>query len=928
MIHLFRCERAGVRLSGLALAVCCALLQHAAAHGQSITVVETTPDQTELLAPQPALSFAPGAGTELPIQIDDTLRYQQFEGAGATFNDSGAYLVQHNLTAAQRSALMEDLFSPAGIHLSFLRQPMGATDLALSSYTYDDLGPGETDPAMQQFSIAHDQAYMLPTLQAAIDVIQPIKLEALPWSPPAWMKTNGSLNGGTFNPAYFAALAKYFTKFIQAYEAAGVPINYVAVQNEPLNENTGYPTMFMNPLDEGTFIAQDLGPALRQAHLRNHNWNFTGQNANPADATPGILGYEHNWDNPKYPETLLSDPAVRPYLAGISFHCYAGNVADAQNAIHDLYPGTPVYYTECTGGAYAPVFADNLAYDTQHEVIDVLRNYGKTILMWNMDLDQNYGPTVEKGCTNCRGVVTIDTSTTPATVSRNVEYYVLGHLSKYVQTGAYRIASNSYGDGSVQDVAFKNPDGSVAVLVFNGAASPSQFSLNWKGQTASYTLPAGAVATFSWAAHPGNSFDVTAGPPAQTIAPGALALYDVGVNHYGGNAKPVNLQLSGLPSGTFGDLIRLPRTNDWALPILALSDAPSGTYPVTITGAQGGAEAAATVQLTIGEKETPFGGTPWTLPGLVQAENFDNGGNSVGYFNLDTTDQGKVAYRAPATVGVETTGDVGGGYDVGYTKEGEYLRYTVDVQQSGVYTFQARTASLGQGGYYHVAFDGEDKTGTLFVPVTGAFQVYTTMVSPAFTLAAGQHVMQVTLDGNGPSAGMGNFNWFQVEPFVASPAFSGAPSQIPGQIEAENFDAGGKSVGYWNGATANGGGANYRPGETVYIENSSDTGGGYDIGNTNPGDWLNYSVDIATARAYTLQVRVANGVGGGVFHLNLDGQRVTPQISVPQTNGYQTWQTLEIPGIELPSGRHTVQLVIDSGGFYNAAGNFNWFALQ
>ena len=756
-------RRSGLFSLGLLAPALCLPACTLGAYAQSIHVVETTADQTQLLAPQPSLQFTPGAGTELAITVDDTLRYQQLEGVGATFNDSGAYLVWNKLTAGQRTALMNDLFSPSGIHLNFLRQPMGATDLALSSYTYDDLPPGETDPAMQQFSIAHDQAYIIPTIQAALAANPAMKVMALPWSPPAWMKTNASLNGGTLDPANFPALATYFTKFIQAYEANGIPINYVAVQNEPLNQNNGYPTMFMNAADEGRFIAGYLGPALEQLHPFNRHWNFTGQHPDPSDATPGILGYEHNWDNPKYPEALVEDPSVRRYLAGVSFHCYAGNGPDAQNAVHDLDPGTPIYFTECSGGSFAPVFADNLAFDTQHEVIDVLRNWGKSVVFWNMDLDQNAGPTVEKGCSDCRGVVTIDTRTSPATERRNVEYYVLGQLSKFVQAGAYRVESNSYGNGGLQDVAFKNPDGSIAVLVFNGAPAPSAFSLNWAGSTTQATLPAGAVATYLWAGHSGRTFDVTAGPPAQTVAPGTGTVYQVNVNRYGGDRGAVHLSLNGLPSGAFGRLVPVGFGDGYVLPVETLASAPGGTYPVTITGTQGNTQESSTVQLTVGGHELPFGGMPWTLPGRVEAENFDEGGNGVGYFNLDTTNQGKTTYHGTATVGVEQTGDTGGGYDVGFTKEGEWLRYTVDVTSAGTYNFQTRGASLGQGGYYHVSCDGQNATGNLFVPATGAFQTYTTMVSPAFNLLPGRHVMQVTLDGNGPTAGMGNFNWFALD---------------------------------------------------------------------------------------------------------------------------------------------------------------------
>ncbi len=621
---------------------------------------------------------------------------------------------------------------------------------------------------------------------------------------------------------------------------------------------------------------------------------------------------------------------MRPYLAGISFHCYDGNGADAQNAVHDLDGSIPIYFTECSGGSFAPVFADNLAFDLENEVISVLRNWGQSVVFWNMALDQNGGPTVEHGCTNCRGVVTIDTSTSPATVSRNVEYYVLEHLSKFVQTGAYRIASNSYGHSSLEDVAFKNPDGSIAVLVFNSAANPSTFNLNWSGETASYTLPAGAAATLLWAAHPGDTFDLTAAPPAQTVAPGGSTQFQVDVNQYGRDRAPAALGFSGLPSGALGQLLSVPSPNgrEWVLPIETIASAPSGTYPITIRGTQGSAQAASTVQLTIGGKELPFGGSPWAIPGLIQAENFDEGGNFVGYLNLDTTNQGMTTYRGSATVGVEQTGDRGGGYDVGYTKEGEWLRYTVDVTQTGTYNLQTRVASLGPGGYYHVLFDGIDATGNLFVPMTGGFQTYTTQVSPSFRLIPGQHVMQVTLDGNGPTGGMGNFNWFSVQAPTPSRPFGRAPAIIPGQIEAENFDAGGKGVGYWNGSTTNAGGADYRPAETVSLENCSDAGGGYDVGATNPGDWLNYSVKIAAARTYTLHLRVATDVGGGVFHLAVDGRRVTGPISVPQTNGWQTWQTLDIAGVALPEGQHTLQLVMDTGGFYHTVGNLNWFSLE
>jgi hypothetical protein len=188
--------------------------------------------------------------------------------------------------------------------------------------------------------------------------------------------------------------------------------------------------------------------------------------------------------------------------------------------------------------------------------------------------------------------------------------------------------------------------------------------------------------------------------------------------------------------------------------------------------------------------------------------------------------------------------------------------------------------------------------------------------------------MRISFDGNGPTGGMGNFNWFALAPFTASTPFTSSPASIPGQVEMENFDNGGKGVAYWNGATQNNGGANDRPGETVYIEACSDSGKGFDVGSTNPGDWLNYTVNIARAGTYTLHVRVATQVAGGVFHLAVDGQNVSGPISVPETEGWQNWQTLDVPGVPLPGGIHTLQMVMDTGGYYNTVGNFNWFSLD
>jgi glucosylceramidase len=446
-----------------------------------VQVVETTGDRAMLLQPQPTVTFGSGSPSGLVITVNSGTKYQQMDGFGASLTDSSAWVVSNKLTASQQTTLWQSLFSPtSGIGISFLRQPMGASDFtATGNYSYDDVPAGQTDPNLTNFSIAHDTTYILPLLQQALAVNPAIKVVAVPWSPPAWMKTSATMNGGNMNTAYFPSLAQYFVKFVQGYQQQGVPVYAVLPQNEPLNSNTGYPTEYLAATDEAAFIGGNLGPALNAAGL----------------SSVKILGYDHNWDQPSYPETLLADATAGPYLAGSAFHCYAGDVS-AQSTVEAAYPSKGIWFTECSG-TVGSSFAGDLAWNAENLLIGATRNWARGVSLWNLALDQNSGPT-NGGCQKCRGVVTIDSSVSPATISNNVEYYVLGHLAKFVVPGAYRIDSNSFGHGSIEDVAFQNPDGSIVLLVLNSAGSSGGFTVSWNGQIFSYRLPAGAVATFHW----------------------------------------------------------------------------------------------------------------------------------------------------------------------------------------------------------------------------------------------------------------------------------------------------------------------------------------------------------------------------------------------------------------------------------------------
>src|SRR5215472_8953539 len=444
--------------------------------GPSAQVTVTTGDQSKLLAAQSPVTFGTGGSQYSPvIAVNEATQYQSIDGFGASLTDSSAWVIWNDLSPSQRTSLMQQLFSPSsGIGLSFLRVPMGASDFAVNgNYSYDDVPAGQTDPQLLNFSIAHDQSYIIPLLQQALSLNPSLKVVALPWSPPAWMK-----NSGTMNTAYFPSLAQYFVRFVQAYQQAGIPIYAISVQNEPLNSITSYPSEYLAASDAANFIANHLGPALHAAGL----------------GAVKILAYEHNWDNTDYPESVLASAAA-PYVAGSAFHCYKGDVG-RQSVVVDAFPHKGIWFTECSG-TVGSNFAGDLVWNAHTLLIGAIRNWGRSVSLWNLALDRNSGPQ-NGGCSKCRGVVTVDTTTSPATVTNNVEFYVLGHLSKFVVPGAHRIDSSIPDSGGIEDVAFQNPDGSIVLLVLNGNNASHGFAVNWKGAYFNYTLPAQSVATFVW----------------------------------------------------------------------------------------------------------------------------------------------------------------------------------------------------------------------------------------------------------------------------------------------------------------------------------------------------------------------------------------------------------------------------------------------
>ncbi|GAA0441536.1 glucosylceramidase [Streptomyces olivaceiscleroticus] len=443
----------------------------AAATGAQVWI--TTADGTKKLSRAADVSFD-GSRQQIDISVDSRVKSQEFTGAGASFTEASAHLIA-GLPQGQRTTLMNDLFSRngAGIGLNYLRQPLGGTDFVarLPYYTYED--------TKGSFSIGRDTAEILPLLKQAKGINSGIRVMGTPWSAPAWMKDSGKLAGGKLTREHYGDYADYLVKAVKAYGAAGVPVDDLTVQNEPLFQTT-YPSMGMSAEEQGDFL-RVLDGRLTAAGLPTQ-----------------LFAYDHNWDRPDFPLTVLDRTKDLARVQGAAFHCYGGS-PEAQQQVRDA--GKRVFFTECSGTDSddpSRTFADSLKWQTENLVIRSMRAGAETVVLWNMALDKNGGPHFGNCGSRCNGVVEVNGSS----VTRNAEFYTLGHVAKFVDRGAHRIASTSQGPGGVQNVTFENPDGSRVSVVLNATGSAQTFSVTESGRSLRYQLPAGAVATFKWPGAP------------------------------------------------------------------------------------------------------------------------------------------------------------------------------------------------------------------------------------------------------------------------------------------------------------------------------------------------------------------------------------------------------------------------------------------
>lgn len=427
-------------------------------------------DMSKKLAAEKPRPFAPGrSAAQTVIRVDPQRRFQSILGLGASLEHSTCYNISRLPKRRQEEVVLSLVDPEKGIGMSLMRICIGTPDFTASPwYSYDDMPPGQTDPEMKHFSIEKDREYVLPILKLAQQKNPDLVFFASPWSPPAWMKTNGNLCGGRIDPQHFRSFARYLAGFVKAYEAEGFDIHAITPQNEPEFFPNSYPTCGWNPVQQRDFIRDHLGPEFRAQGIATKIWCF-----------------DHNFNNPGFPTTILSDPRAAQYIDGTGFHHYEGEPR-AMTAVHERFPDKHVYFSE--GSVFDMEGAA--------QIIAFLRNWARSYNAWVIMIDHRGQP--NPGPHDCSPTCIVLNSD-DLTLDYRFDYYMYGQFMKFIRPGAVRIQS-SPSSKQLPNVAVQHPDGTIALVVANLKTAPVAFDIECDNRHLTAKTDGNSVATYVWPA--------------------------------------------------------------------------------------------------------------------------------------------------------------------------------------------------------------------------------------------------------------------------------------------------------------------------------------------------------------------------------------------------------------------------------------------
>jgi glucosylceramidase len=407
------------------------------------------------------------------LLVDPDKCFQEIEGFGGAFTESAAVTL-HKATPVHQEEILRAYFDPIdGLGYSFCRTHMNSCDFSLGNYAHADR-PG--DAGLEHFTIDRDRGDLLPMIQAAQKVAgRPLKLLASPWSPPAWMKTNGEMNhGGSLRPECRQAWADCYLRFIEAYEAEGVPIWGLTVQNEPGAVQT-WDSCVYTAEEERDFVRDHLGPALHGA----------------GRADVKLLVWDHNRDLLYHRvKPIYDDPECSRYVWGAGFHWYGGDFFENVRQVHDAWPDKKLVFTEgcAEGGPHAGEWAVGERYGKS--IVNDLNRWAVGWLDWNLLLDERGGPNHAGNL--CSAPILYDTRS--RSIHYQSAYYYIGHFARFVRPGARRVGlGNSRED--LEATAFRNLDDSVVIVAMNRTDAPVALGVTIEDDRVLDVLPAHAIVT-------------------------------------------------------------------------------------------------------------------------------------------------------------------------------------------------------------------------------------------------------------------------------------------------------------------------------------------------------------------------------------------------------------------------------------------------
>lgn len=382
------------------------------------------------------------------IYLNET--FQQVEGFGGAITEAVGITLKKMPVDVQKE-IVESYFGPDGIGYNMVRTHMDSCDFSLSNYSAVE---NPDDVNFDSFCLVRDEEAIIPYIKMANSAAgRALPVMITPWSPPAFMKTNGDRNGGgKLKVDCYSKWASYICRYIQSYRSKGIDITAISIQNEP-NASQKWDSCLFTDTEEKTFLKDYLYPALQMHGLGDLE----------------VYIWDHNKERMFDRAEKIIDETTKDMIAGVAFHWYSGDHFDSLALVHKKYPDKKLLFSEgCI--EYSRFGANNELQNAQmyaHDMIGNLRSGMNTFIDWNILLDERGGP--NHACNYCEAPIICDTTT--GTYSKKLSFYYIAHFSRYIDSGAVRIATTQFTE-KIEVVAFKNPDDSMVVILLNRQTEP------------------------------------------------------------------------------------------------------------------------------------------------------------------------------------------------------------------------------------------------------------------------------------------------------------------------------------------------------------------------------------------------------------------------------------------------------------------------